>query len=68
MLSPYVIARVFGGPVFWRYQDEAIVGGDVHHYQLGAGIALLIAERVNLYAEGVPLGEQALAAGAGFRF
>jgi hypothetical protein len=68
MLSPYVLARLFGGPVFWEYQGEALTGGDVHHYQLGAGVSLLIAERVNLYAEGVPLGEQAFAAGAGFGF
>jgi hypothetical protein len=68
MLSPYVLARLFGGPVFWEYQGEAISGGDVHHYQLGVGVALLIAERVNLYVEGVPLGEQAFAGGAGFSF
>src|SRR5262245_59431281 len=68
MLSPYGLARLFGGPVFWEYQGEAISGGDVHHYQLGAGLALLIAERANLYVEGVPLGEQAVAGGAGFSF
>jgi hypothetical protein len=68
MLSPYALARLFGGPVFWEYQGEAITGGDVHHYQLGVGVALLIAERVNLYVEGVPLGEQAFAGGAGFSY
>jgi hypothetical protein len=68
MLSPYVLARLFGGPVFWRYQGEAISGGDVHHYQLGVGVSLLVAERVNLYVEGVPLGEQAFAGGVGFSF
>ena len=68
MLSPYVLARLFGGPVFWRYQGEAISGGDVHHYQLGLGVSLLIAERVNFYLEGVPLGEQAFAGGVGVRF
>jgi hypothetical protein len=68
MLSPYVLARAFGGPVFWHYQGEAITGGDIHHYQLGAGLSLVIAKRVNVYVEGVPFGEQALAGGAGFSF
>ncbi len=68
MLSPYLLARLFGGPVFWEYRGEAITGGDVHHYQLGAGVSLLIAERVNAYGEGVPLGEQAVAGGVGFSF
>jgi len=67
-LSPYVLARVFGGPVFWSYQGQSEVGSDVHHYQLGAGLSLLIAKRVSLFAEGVPLGEQAVAGGAGFSF
>jgi hypothetical protein len=67
-LSPYVLARVFGGPVFWHYQGQSEVGGDVNHYQLGAGVSLLIAKRVSVYAEGVPLGEQTLAGGAGFTF
>jgi hypothetical protein len=68
MLSPYALARLFGGPVFWEYQGEAISGGDVHHYQLGAGLSLVILERANIYVEGVPLGEQAIAGGAGFSF
>jgi hypothetical protein len=67
-LSPYVLARLFGGPVFWRYQGEAIVGGDTHHYQLGAGLSLLIAKRVDLFVEGVPLGEVNVAGGAGLHF
>lgn len=67
-LTPYVLARVFGGPVFWRYQGESIVGGDVHHYQLGAGLSLLLAKRVDLFVEGVPFGERTVAGGAGLRF
>jgi hypothetical protein len=62
-LSPYAVARVFGGPVFWRYQGRARTGTDVYHYQLGAGLSLLIAQRVELFLEGVPLGERALSLG-----
>jgi hypothetical protein len=64
-LSPYVFGRVFGGPVFWRYQGRAEVGGDTNHYQLGAGLSLVIAERLDAFVEGVPLGEQSVAGGLG---
>jgi hypothetical protein len=67
-LSPYGLARAFGGPVFWRYAGSDVVGGDVHHYQLGGGLTLTLATRVNLFAEGIPLGERALSAGAAFAF
>jgi len=63
---PYVAARVFGGPIFWRYQNEAITGTDTHHYQLGAGLAVRISKALNVFAEGFPLGEQAVAVGVGF--
>jgi hypothetical protein len=63
VLSPYLLARVFGGPVFWRYQGRARTGTDVHHYQLGAGLALQLAKPVELFLEGVPLGERALSLG-----
>jgi hypothetical protein len=63
-LSPYALARVFGGPVLWRYQGEAVTGTDTRHYQLGLGVAWLIAERVNVFVEGVALGERGLTFGA----
>ena len=68
MLTPYALARAFGGPVYWRYQGAAIAGTDDHHYQLGAGLALLLWKRVDLFAEAVPLGERGLVAGAGLSF
>jgi hypothetical protein len=63
-LSPYVLARGFGGPVFWHYLGRARTGTDVSHYQIGAGASFVIAERLDLFVEGVPLGERALAGGA----
>jgi hypothetical protein len=63
-LSPYATARAFGGPVFWRYQGAAVSGTDVHHYQVGAGLALSIAGRLGVFVEGIPLGERAVSAGA----
>jgi hypothetical protein len=66
VLRPYAVARVFGGPVFWHYEGESVTGTDTHHYQLGAGFAVRLSKTLNVFAEGVPLGEQAVALGAGF--
>jgi hypothetical protein len=68
VLSPYGVARVFGGPVFWTYQGASVTGTDTHHYQLGAGLTVNVARRANVFAEGIPLGERALSAGAAFAF
>ena len=68
VLSAYAIGRVFGGPVFWRYQGAAVIGTDVHHFQVGVGLTLRIASRVNVFAEGIPLGEQAFSSGAAVGF
>jgi hypothetical protein len=68
VVSPYALARVFGGPVFWTYQGQDVTGTDTHHYQLGAGLLVSIARRVDVFAEGVPLGERGVTAGAGVAF
>jgi hypothetical protein len=64
-LSPYLVVRGFGGPVFWEFQREAVTGTDTHHYQVGGGLSVVLAKRVDLFVEGVPLGEQGVTAGAG---
>jgi hypothetical protein len=68
VLSPYGVARVFGGPVYWRYQGDRVTGTDTHHYQIGAGLTVAILRRANVFAEGIPVGERALAVGAAFAF
>ena len=68
VFRPYALARVFGGPVFWRYQGQAVTGTDTHHYQLGAGLALRLPKNFNAFVEGVPLGERALSFGGGMAF
>jgi hypothetical protein len=65
IVRPYATARVFGGPIFWRYQNEPVTGTDTHHYQLGAGVAVRVSKALNVFAEGIPLGEQAVAVGIG---
>jgi hypothetical protein len=62
--TPYATVRVFGGPVYFR----GYVGGDLYHFQLGAGFVLGLPGGFDLVAECVPLGEQALSAGFGFSF
>jgi hypothetical protein len=62
-LSPYLLARAFGGPVYWQVQGQSVTGTDVNHFQIGAGLALLLTKRIDVFVEGVPLGEQAVAAG-----
>jgi hypothetical protein len=63
VIRPYIPARVFGGPVYWHYLSTAVTGTDIHHYQLGAGVVLQLANRLNLYAEGIPIGERAVSLG-----
>jgi hypothetical protein len=61
--SPYLLARVFGGPVFWQYAGRKMTGTDTHHVQLGLGLVVRMPGRVDLSAEFVPVGERALAVG-----
>lgn len=68
VFHPYALARVFGGPVYWKYAGEAVTGTDIHHYQLGLGVALNLPARLALFAEGVPLGERAISGGLSLSF
>lgn len=63
-VSPYLVARAFGGPIFWRGQ----VGTDRYHYQLGAGVAVGLPGGFDASAELVPLGEQRVTVGVGRAF
>lgn len=67
-VSPYAVARVFGGPVFWHYEGASRTGTDAYHVQLGVGLSALVSERVNLFFEGIPLGERAFSGGAALVF
>jgi hypothetical protein len=68
MLSPYAVGRVFGGPIYWKYQGSDVTGTDTHHYQLGAGLTLSVARRLNVFAEGIPVGERSAAVGSAISF
>jgi hypothetical protein len=67
-LTAYGVVRAFGGPIYWTYEGTSELGTDTHHYQLGGGLAVLVVKRLDVFVEGVPLGEQAVAAGASASF
>lgn len=62
-VSPYVLARVFGGPVFWRWDGDDTTGTDTRHFQLGAGASLAIGARATLLVDIAALGERAASLG-----
>lgn len=62
-VSPYLLARVFGGPVFWTWDGGSITGTDTHHFQLGAGASLVIGARATLLVDLSALGERAASIG-----
>lgn len=68
VLSPYVAARAFGGPIFWRVAGEDVTGTDRYHVQLGFGLSASLPVGLDVFAELVPLGERAVSTGAGFSF
>jgi hypothetical protein len=67
VVTPYLLARAFGGPILWREQGASVTGTDAYHYQLGAGVVVRLGA-FDLDVEGVPLGERALVGGAGYAF
>jgi len=68
VLRPYVVGRVFGGPIFWRYENERVTGTDVYKYQVGGGVAWKLPARFDAFVEGVGLGERGLFVGLGRGF
>jgi hypothetical protein len=67
VLSPYAVARAFGGPIFWRVDGAAVQGTDLYKYQLGFGAAIGLSKQVDVQLEASVVGEQALTAGVGLR-
>ena len=66
-VTPYATARVFGGPIIWRFEGQRAQGTDLYKYQLGAGVSVMALRRVDAFVEGVFLGERGLVAGIGVR-
>jgi hypothetical protein len=68
VVSPYLLARAFGGPVMWTVDATDVTGSDVHHYQLGAGASVTTAGGLSLVVDVSALGERAASLGASMRF
>lgn len=67
LVSPYVLARAFGGPVFWELDDMDVWGTDVHHFQIGAGASLTTESGLSVVLDVAALGEQAASLGMSLR-
>jgi hypothetical protein len=65
--SPYVAARVFGGPVYWTERGKDLTGTDLYHYQPAVGLVLRRA-LFDLFVEWAFAGERAVSAGLGLSF
>lgn len=63
-ITPYLLARAFGGPVF--VPDGPTIGDD-HHYVLGLGLSARLGP-IDLGGEVAPLGERRLTATGGISF
>lgn len=67
-ISPYASVRAFGGPVFWSYRGATVLGSDTRHYQLSLGMTAALPRGFDMFVDGSPLGEQAIALGVGRSF
>ena len=65
---PFVVGRVFGGPVSWTIAEQDVTGSDVHKYTAGAGFTMRIPNLLDFFAEVLPVGEQSASIGALLRF
>jgi hypothetical protein len=69
VFTPYLAARVFGGPIFWTYAGSSVVGTDAYKYELGGGLAVSVVKgRLALFVDGSVLGERDVRGGASLSF
>lgn len=67
--TPYLAARVFGGPIFWTLAGSSVVGTDAYKYEIGGGLAVsLVKNRLALFVDGSVLGERDVRGGASLSF
>jgi hypothetical protein len=66
-LSPYLLVRAFGGPVWWALPGDTLRGSDRDHYAFGAGAVLRVGA-LRLSVSGSALGERSVSAGVAYHF
>jgi len=67
-VTVFAVARAFGGPVLWHLGGDGVLGGDRYHVSVGAGAIVRLPGRLDVFVEGMPLGEQSATLGAGATF
>jgi hypothetical protein len=67
VVSPYVLTRVFGGPVLWTVAGDDVAGSDPTHLQLGAGVSIATAYGLSAVIDVSVVGEQSASVGVSWR-
>lgn len=67
VVSPYVLARAFGGPVLWRVAGEDRAGSDTTHVQLGAGLSVATRFGLSAVVDVSVVGEQSASLGVSWQ-
>jgi hypothetical protein len=65
-VSPYLAARVFGGPVSWTLDAMDVTGSDTSKFQLGAGASVSVSGMAFLLDVSA-LGERSVTLGLAYR-
>ena len=66
-VSPYVLARGFGGPVAWTLDGMSVTGTDTSKFQLGAGANVALPGDLAIQLDVSALGERSVSLGASYR-
>jgi hypothetical protein len=66
-LVPYAVVRGFGGPILWTIGGASVTGTDSFKHQLGGG-AIVSYKRLDVFVEGIAVGERGLVGGVGVSF
>ncbi len=68
IVAPYVGAKVFGGPVFWKIDGASTTGTDVAHWQVAFGVAANLPLGIDVLVEWAPFGAHSAVGQVGFAF
>lgn len=66
-VSPYLLARAFGGPVLWAVAGEDVVGTDAYHVQVGIGASAALGAGWSAMVDVSALGERAASVGVAYQ-
>lgn len=67
LISPYVLARAFAGPVLWTVAGEERTGSDPSHLQLGGGLSIATRFGLSAVIDISVVGEQSASLGASWQ-